>query len=83
MAFRGRSFISIHEYQTEEIHTILRTALRLKDELRLGIEHRVLARRTLGMIFQKNSTRTRVSFEVGMMQLGGHALFLSSADLHR
>ena len=81
MAFRGRSFISIHDYQTEEIHTILRTALRLKDELRLGVAHRVLAGRTLGMIFQKNSTRTRVSFEVGMTQLGGHALFLSSADL--
>ncbi len=81
MAFRGRSFISIHDYEGEEIHALLRTALRMKDEQRAGVAHRVLAGRTLGMIFQKNSTRTRVSFEVWMSQLGGHALFLSSNDL--
>jgi ornithine carbamoyltransferase len=81
VAFRGRSFISIHDFETEEIHTILGAALRLKEELRHGVEHPVLHGLTLGMIFQKNSTRTRVSFETGMTQLGGHALFLSSADL--
>ncbi|HZM15285.1 MAG TPA: ornithine carbamoyltransferase [Candidatus Krumholzibacteria bacterium] len=81
MSLRGRSFISMHDFDAEEIATMLRVATRLKDELRAGKEHRLLRGRTLGMIFQKNSTRTRVSFEVGMGQLGGQALFLSSQDL--
>jgi len=71
----------MHDFDAEEIATMLRVATRLKDELRAGKEHRLLRGRTLGMIFQKNSTRTRVSFEVGMGQLGGQALFLSSQDL--
>ena len=81
MTFRGRSFLSILDYTPDEIHTLLRVAIQLKDELRSGKQHRVLEGKTLGMIFQKNSTRTRVSFEVGMSQLGGHALFLSANDL--
>ena len=81
MTFRGRSFLSILDYTPDEIQTILRVAMQLKDELRSGKQHRVLQGKTLGMIFQKNSTRTRVSFEVGMSQLGGHALFLSANDL--
>ena len=81
MTLRGRSFISLHDYDAEDLTTILRLAVQLKDELRVGKPHPLLAGRTLGMIFQKNSTRTRVSFEVGMAQLGGQALFLSSADL--
>ena len=81
VSFRGRSFISIHDYSAAEVQTILRVATRLKDEQRAGVVHTMLAGKTLGMIFQKNSTRTRVSFEVGMAQLGGRALFLSSADL--
>ncbi|MFQ5599966.1 MAG: ornithine carbamoyltransferase [Candidatus Krumholzibacteriia bacterium] len=81
MAFRGRSFISIHEYSSEELQTILRVASRLKDELRTHTPHPLLVGQTLGMVFQKSSTRTRVSFEVGMSQLGGRALFLSSSDL--
>jgi len=81
VSLRGRSFISMHDFDAEEIATMLRVATRLKDELRAGKEHRLLRGRTLGMIFQKNSTRTRVSFEVGMGQLGGQALFLSSQDL--
>ena len=65
----------------EEIMDLLNTADQLKYELKHGIPHEHLRGKTLGMIFQKSSTRTRVSFEVGMTQLGGHALFLSSRDL--
>ena len=81
MVFRGRSFIDIHDWSAEELHTILRLAARFKDELAAGIPHPVLAGKALAMIFEKTSTRTRVSFEVGMMQLGGHALFLSNRDI--
>ena len=65
----------------EEILEILNLADQLKYENLYGIQHHVLKGKTLGMIFQKSSTRTRVSFEVGMYQLGGEALFLSSRDL--
>ena len=65
----------------EEIIDILNLADQLKYELAHGIPHPHLAGKTLGMIFAKSSTRTRVSFEVGMYQLGGHGLFLSSNDL--
>jgi ornithine carbamoyltransferase len=59
----------------------LKLALKLKAENKNGIEHHLLKGKTLGMIFTKSSTRTRVSFEVGMTQLGGYPLFLSSADI--
>ena len=65
----------------EEIIDILNLADQLKYENKNGIEHKVLKGKTLGMIFQKSSTRTRVSFETGMYQLGGQALFLSNRDL--
>ena len=65
----------------EEILEILDLADKLKYEKRNGIEHHLLKGKTLGMIFQKSSTRTRVSFEVGMFDLGGSALFLSPRDL--
>ncbi len=65
----------------QEITDILNLADQLKYESRNGIVHHHLAGKTLGMIFQKSSTRTRVSFEVGMYQLGGSALFLSANDL--
>ena len=65
----------------EDIIDILNLASQLKYERKNGIEHKLLAGKTLGMIFQKASTRTRVSFEAGMYQLGGQALFLSSRDL--
>jgi ornithine carbamoyltransferase len=81
MSMRGRSFVSMHDWSSEEISTLLRLAQRFKDERRAGIAHLVLPGKTLAMIFQKTSTRTRVSFEVGMRQLGGHALFLSSSDI--
>jgi ornithine carbamoyltransferase len=79
--FRGRSFLSMHDWEVEHLQAMLRLAAQLKDDLRVGRPHAHLAGRTLGMIFQKSSTRTRVSFEVGMAQLGGQALFLSSSDL--
>lgn len=65
----------------KEINEILNLADQLKFEKKNGIPHRRLEGKTLGMIFQKSSTRTRVSFEVGMYDLGGNALFLSSRDL--
>ncbi|MDO4943599.1 MAG: ornithine carbamoyltransferase [Ruminococcus sp.] len=65
----------------EEIIDILNLADQLKYENKNGIQHHVLKGKTLGMIFQKSSTRTRVSFETGMYQLGGQALFLSNRDL--
>jgi ornithine carbamoyltransferase len=65
----------------DEIIEILNLAEQLKYETKHGIAHPHLKGKTLGMIFQKASTRTRVSFEVGMVQLGGYPLFLSSADL--
>ncbi|MEA5145803.1 MAG: ornithine carbamoyltransferase [Candidatus Limiplasma sp.] len=69
------------DLSTEQIMSILNLADQLKYEQKHGISHPLLAGKTLGMIFQKASTRTRVSFEVGMYQLGGNALFLSSRDL--
>ncbi len=69
------------DLSTEEIIEILNLADQLKYELKNGIPHKHLEGKTLGMIFQKSSTRTRVSFETGMYQLGGHPLFLSSKDL--
>ncbi len=78
---RGRDFLTVHDFSKEELYEILRFALQLKQEKKAGLEHRLLLGKTLGMIFQKASTRTRVSFEVGMFQLGGYALFLSATDL--
>ena len=73
--------LKMSDLSKEEILDILNLATQLKYETKNGIEHKLLAGQTLGMIFQKASTRTRVSFEVGMYQLGGQALFLSSRDL--
>lgn len=76
-----KDFISLHDCTYEEIEALLKLALKLKDETKNGIEHHLLKGKTLGMIFTKSSTRTRVSFEVGMTQLGGYPLFLSSNDI--
>ncbi len=76
-----KDFISLHDLTREEIEGLLKLALKLKSETKQGIEHHLLKGKTLGMIFTKSSTRTRVSFEVGMSQLGGYPLFLSSADI--
>lgn len=73
--------LKMADLSKEDIIDILNLASQLKYERKNGIEHKHLAGKTLGMIFQKASTRTRVSFETGMYQLGGQALFLSSRDL--
>lgn len=76
-----KHLLKLLDLSTEEIIDILNLADQLKYEHKHGIPHRILDGKTLGMIFQKSSTRTRVSFETGMYQLGGQALFLSSRDL--
>lgn len=73
--------LSMLSLSTEEITNLLNLADQLKYENKNGIKHHRLEGQTLGMIFQKSSTRTRVSFETGMYQLGGQALFLSNRDL--
>lgn len=76
-----KHLLKMLDLSKEEIIDILNLADQLKYELKHNIAHRHLQGKTLGMIFQKSSTRTRVSFETGMFQLGGQALFLSSRDL--
>lgn len=76
-----KHLLKLSDLDGAQILSILNLADQLKYERKNGIAHPILAGKTLGMIFQKASTRTRVSFEVGMAQLGGNALFLSSRDL--
>ena len=76
-----KHLLKLQDLNKEEIIDILNLADQLKYENHNGIEHHILKGKTLGMIFQKSSTRTRVSFETGMYQLGGQALFLSNRDL--
>ncbi len=76
-----KHLLKLLDLTSQEITEILNLADQLKFEKKNGIVHHHLAGKTLGMIFQKSSTRTRVSFEVGMYDLGGSALFLSSNDL--
>ena len=77
----AKHLLKLMDLSAQEITEILDLADKLKYEKKNGIEHHILKGKTLGMIFQKSSTRTRVSFEVGMYDLGGSALFLSSRDL--
>ncbi len=76
-----KHLLKLSDLSKQEIIDILDLADQLKYAKKNGIEHKYLAGKTLGMIFQKSSTRTRVSFEVGIYDLGGSALFLSSRDL--
>ena len=76
-----KDLLSLNDYSEKEILDILELAHKLKKETKEGKEHHILKGKTLGMIFSKSSTRTRVSFEVGMYQLGGYPLFLSSNDI--
>jgi len=78
---KGRSLDSLLHLTKEEIEQILKTSELLKSKLFRGEKHPLLRGKTLAMIFEKPSTRTRVSFEVGMWQLGGYALYLSTNDL--
>jgi ornithine carbamoyltransferase len=77
-----RHFLTLKDYTKEEILEILELGVEIKKEVKAKNFVPRLANQTLAMIFEKSSTRTRVSFEVGMYQLGGHALFLSNRDIH-
>jgi ornithine carbamoyltransferase len=78
----SRSFLDVDDLSRRELHEVLTRATDLKERQRRGKDHRLLEGETLGMIFEKPSTRTRVSFETGMSQLGGDALFLGPDDIH-
>jgi ornithine carbamoyltransferase len=75
-----KDLLSEYDLERADFESIFEGAHRLKRLLREGKEHHLLKGKTLGMIFDKSSTRTRISFEVGMFQLGGIALFLSNRD---
>lgn len=74
---KGKDLLSIHDLSEEDVQEILETAAKLK----AGIPHPLLKGKTLAMIFEKSSTRTRVSFETGIFQLGGQGIFLSTRDI--
>jgi len=77
----SKDFLTLADFTSDEIKHFVYLGLELKEKLKKGEVYQPLQGRTLGMIFEKSSTRTRVSFEVGMLQLGGHALFLSQRDI--
>ena len=81
MKLKTKDLLTLNELDKKEIEELLNNAIKLKKDLKAGIYKPILKNKTLAMIFQKSSTRTRVSFETGMYQLGGHALNLSSEDL--
>ncbi|MFK5927233.1 MAG: ornithine carbamoyltransferase [Desulfuromusa sp.] len=74
----NKDFLSLSDWSLEDLEAIFSLTRELKQKQKEGTPHRLLEGQTLGMIFEKSSTRTRVSFEVGMFQLGGHGLFLHS-----
>ncbi len=76
----ARHFLALHDYTKDELDRLFHLTRELKEKQKKGIEHRLLAGKTLAMIFEKSSTRTRVSFEAGIFQLGGHGLFISTKD---
>ncbi|HON43639.1 MAG TPA: ornithine carbamoyltransferase [Bacillota bacterium] len=80
-SFSGKSFLSIHDFTTEQVMRVMDLAAVLKAEQKAGVPHPILKGKTLGMIFLKPSTRTRISFEVAIWQLGGYGLFLNANDL--
>lgn len=80
-SLKGKDFLTLIDFTPEEIHHLLTVASELKQKQLRGEAYKPLAGKTLAMIFEKPSTRTRVSFEVGMAQLGGHGLYLNSNDL--
>ena len=75
-----RHFLSLLDFTGDELRELIGHAIDVKQKLKRGVQHRPLEGKTLAMIFEKSSTRTRVSFETGMFQLGGHAMFLSPRD---
>ena len=78
---KGRDLLSLHDFTPEEVSAFLDLAAELKEKQKWSVPHPYLQGKTLGMIFQKSSTRTRVSFEVAMVQLGGYPMFLNANDL--
>jgi ornithine carbamoyltransferase len=78
---KARHLVSLAALTSEEVFEILETARHLKLEQHAGVRHSMLAGKTLAMIFQKPSLRTRVSFETGVTQLGGHAIYLGPSDI--
>ena len=76
-----RDFLTLQNWSSEELKEMIATAVRLKQENKNGVKHHLLEGKKLAMIFEKPSTRTRVSFEVGMYELGGYPLYLSSNDI--
>ncbi|MFB5621221.1 MAG: ornithine carbamoyltransferase, partial [Nitrosopumilus sp.] len=78
---KNKNILSLQDLDSNEIHLLLDIANELKQESKSGKSKQLLKGKILGMIFQKPSTRTRVSFEAGMLQLGGHALFLGPNDM--
>lgn len=81
MDLKGRDFLALVDYGPHEIKYLIDLAVELKKKQKAGEVYHPLKGKTLGMIFEKSSTRTRISFEVGMYQLGGQGLFLSRNDL--
>lgn len=81
VSLKGRHFLKLQDFTKEELIQILDAADFIKMRTKLGIREEILQGKTLAMIFEKSSTRTRVSFEVGMAQLGGNALHLSARDI--
>ncbi|MEI6207801.1 MAG: ornithine carbamoyltransferase [Desulfuromonadales bacterium] len=75
----ARHFLALHDYKEIELCGMLTLARDLKEKQKQGIPHRLLDGKTVALVFEKPSTRTRISFEVGVFQLGGHGLFISSA----
>src|SRR4030042_3328446 len=78
---KGKSLASLYDLKNDEVDHILKTSELLKSQLLRGEEHPLLKSKALAMIFEKPATRTRVSFETGMWQLGGYALYLNAGDL--
>lgn len=74
----ARHFLALHDFNAHELNDMLTLASELKEKQKQGVPHRLLDGKTVALIFEKASTRTRVSFEVGVFQLGGHGLFMSS-----
>ncbi len=74
----AQHFLALHDYNEIELYGMLTLARELKEKQKQGIPHKLLDGKTVALIFEKSSTRTRVSFEVGVFQLGGHGLFMSS-----
>jgi len=75
-----KDLLSLNSIRAQEIEALIASAIRLKETQKAGKAYQPLKGKTLGMLFEKPSTRTRISFEVGMLQLGGHALYMNWKD---